>query len=388
MIASASRHGRRPFRHTVSRAALGGASFYRAGSHSGSGRANTGAREHATRISNGCTAPSTAPLWVAVAITRRYVTRSIVSPATPRSSHRARFGESSHFLDPASTPHYRVDEQSIGGSPKSLAMSKRLLVCVPVWFLIAFPYSFARSAGLSEGRHPTGMVLGIIGVTALLGVSGFSFVSRGRAPVGGLLGLSVSGLLVFAAGSWSVRISPGEAFLIPMWNAVAGAMTGAFAQRTWTNSGFALVEADLEWIAAALWVPVLRLTEVTNVAYLMSPDAVLGREILTIVPVLLWSRPATRLLFRKATGNLARLVLRSMLCAFVVQELSALSILPLGVVAGGLGGTEGAIVSLARVPGPGIVWGAVMGWMLWMTREREASNVEGGGNSVQIGTAG
>jgi hypothetical protein len=217
------------------------------------------------------------------------------------------------------------------------------------------------------------MVLGIIGLAALLGVSGFSLVSRRRAPLGALLGFVVSGLLVLVAASLSVGMSPGEAFMVLMWNAVAGAMTGAFAQRTWTNSGFHVDGADLAWIGAAFWVPMLRLTEMREVGSAMSPGAVFGREILTIVPVLLWSRPATRLLFKTATGSLARLVLRSMLCAFVVQELSALSIIPLALLARGLGGTDAAIASLGRVPGPGILWGAMMGWLLWRIRRSEVA---------------
>jgi hypothetical protein len=144
-------------------------------------------------------------------------------------------------------------------------MTKRFSVYAIVWFLIAFPYAFVMSSAVSHGGLWSGyhvsIVARVVATTALAGIGGFSFLSRRRALAGVLVGLGVSGILVFAAIPSAVRISTDEALHLLVWNGVAGGIAGALAERTWTRTGIAFIEADLVWIAAALWIPILRLSE-------------------------------------------------------------------------------------------------------------------------------
>lgn len=91
--------------------------------------------------------------------------------------------------------------------------------------------------------------------------------------------------------------------------------------------------------------------------------------------VLLLTVASSKLLYKRLKGNLGRLILLSMLGAFITQEVAALVVLPVAVVARGLAGTGGAFHLLAFVPGPGLLWGAIIGCMAFRFKPELANGV-------------
>lgn len=244
--------------------------------------------------------------------------------------------------------------------------NKDRLVAFLLWVLIAFPYAFLASATLSHGSSwrfdRVGMnALGVF-VTAALGWGGFRLLKRGRAFAGGLIGLLVPVLLFFA---WPLYSRAVDGFAgVAVWSALAGVISGGLLDRTSLHARSPLSESDFGWVAVALWLLLLRISELGIASQLRNADAHVVQEFLTFVPIMLWSSLGIKLLFRKAAGPTKMLVFWSIVCAVAVEIASAISILPVVMLARGLGGTHEAFEILIGVPGPGIVWGGVMGWLL------------------------
>jgi hypothetical protein len=235
-----------------------------------------------------------------------------------------------------------------------------------LWILIAFPYAALASATLSHGSSwrldRVGMnALGIC-LTAALGWGVFRLLKRGRTLAGGLIGLMVPVLLFFAWPLYS-RAVYGLAG-VAVWNGLAGVISGGLLDRSSLQAPSPLSESDFVWASATLWVVLLRISELGIASQLRNADAHVVQEFLTFVPLLLWSSIGSKLLFRKATGSTKMLVLWSIACAIAVEIAAAISILPVVMLTRGLGGTHESLEMLIGLPGPGIVWGGVMGWLL------------------------
>ena len=102
----------------------------------------------------------------------------------------------------------------------------------------------------------------------------------------------------------------------------------------------------------------------------MRKDALFAQELLCFVPVLLWSRPSSRILFENAKGSFGQMALLSMVCALLTQEISAIPLFPLAFVSRGVGGTQEALELLAALPGPGILWGMGAAFLLFKSERR------------------
>ncbi|MBZ5508476.1 MAG: hypothetical protein LAO78_23710 [Acidobacteriia bacterium] len=199
---------------------------------------------------------------------------------------------------------------------------------------------------------------------------------RGHSAAGGILGVTLVSLLLAAFERTSViETFPGEIFHIAMWSLVAGIACGGLWQRSaLSHNGFILNETSVGWIAGTAWIVILHLCELITARQLQRLDALFGAEVLTFVPVLLWSKPGVKLLYKRVKSGQGNTILLSMACAFIVQEISAVCIFPVVVLARGVGGTQEAVILLAGIPGPGIVWGTIMGWLLSRVRMRLSAN--------------
>jgi hypothetical protein len=239
-----------------------------------------------------------------------------------------------------------------------------------LWVLIAFPYAFAVSPTLSDGSFwhmgRVGLATALIALTAGIAVWIFTVLHRGHSATGGIVGVTLVSL-VFAAleHASAIKTFPGEVFHIAIWSLVAGIACGGLWQRVALgNNGFILNETNVGWIAGTAWIVILHLCEIITARRVQRLDTLFGAEVLTFVPVLLWSKPGVKLLYRRAKVMRHSTTLLSFAYAFATEEISAICIFPVAFLARGLGGTEEALVLLAGIPGPGIVWGVVMGWLL------------------------
>jgi hypothetical protein len=245
-----------------------------------------------------------------------------------------------------------------------------------LWVLIAFPYAFAVSPALSDGSfwrmERAGIATAFIVLTAGIGTWVLNVLRRGHSAAGGILGVTLVSLLFAAFERASIiKTFSGEVFHIAMWSLVAGITCGGLWQRSaLSQNGFILNETNVGWVAGTAWMVILHLCELITARRLQRLDALFWAEVLTFVPVLLWSKPGVKLLYRGAKNGQRNTTLLSMACAFIVQEISAVCIFPAIVLARGLGGTQEAFLLLAKIPGPGIIWGIVMGWLLSRVRMR------------------
>jgi len=257
---------------------------------------------------------------------------------------------------------------------------KHSIQCVVLWILIAFPYAFVASPALSDGTFwgvgRVGVVTAVIVLTAGIGTWIFNALHRGHSAAGGIIGVTlVSLLFAFLEHTSVIMTFPGEVFHTAMWTLVAGIVCGGFWWRVaFVHNGFILNETNVGWIAGTAWIVILHLCELITARHFNRLDPLFGAEVLTFVPVLLWSKPGVKILYRRAKSGQGNTTLLSLACAFIVQEISAVCILPIAVLTQGVGGTQEAVILLARIPGPGIAWGAMMGWLLSWARVRLSSS--------------
>lgn len=217
-----------------------------------------------------------------------------------------------------------------------------------------------------------GIATACIVLTAGIGTWILNVLRRGHSAAGGIFGATLVSLLLAALERTSViKAFPEEIFHIAMWSLVAGIACGGLWQRSaLSQNGFILNETNVGWVAGTAWIVILHLCELITARQLKRLDTLFGAEVLTFVPVLLWSKPGVKLLYRRVKSGQGNTTLLSMACAFIVQEISAVCIFPIVVLARGLGGTQEAVILLAGIPGPGIIWGAIMGWLLSRARMR------------------
>ena len=217
-----------------------------------------------------------------------------------------------------------------------------------------------------------GVATAVIVLTAGIGTWIFNVLHRGHSAAGGVIGVALVPLFFAALEHASViKTFPGEVFHIAMWALVAGTVCGGLWWRVaLVRNGFVLTETNVGWIAGTAWIVILHLCELITARQFQRLDPLFGAEVLTFVPVLLWSKPGVKLLYRRAKSSQGNTTLLSIACAFIVQAISAVCIFPIVVLARGAGGTQEAVILLAGIPGPGIAWGALMGWLLFKARMR------------------
>lgn len=242
-----------------------------------------------------------------------------------------------------------------------------------LWAVIAFPYvpAVSRLVRPWSPWHADALRVSIVTalVAAISGTVSFNLFRRKRVFVGLLIGVTVSFAFLGIFQRNAVPVLSDELFEVVIWNIVAGAICGGAWERfTIWQADLVIKEEDLRWFASALWVPVLRLAQIVLAFGNLRKEALLTAELFCFLPVILWSRPAARILFREARGRVRRLVFISIVCAFLVQEMSALTLFPLAFLSRGSGGTEEAFNLLVGLPGPGILWGIVMGLLLSRSR--------------------
>jgi hypothetical protein len=236
--------------------------------------------------------------------------------------------------------------------------------------MIAVPYApivwhlFRPLGGAWPRNSLLAALLAIFG-TAVLGTTTFSLLSNWWALAGGLLG----GFLSWACLAWLNHflipgLLSGVSYEIVPWSAVAGIVSGGLWRRLrgW-EAGFVLDETNFLWTTVAVWILLLRLGQIIIAGELIVRDSLFNEELLVFLVVLLLSSVSSKLLYKRLKGSLGRLILLSMLGAFITQEVAALVVLLVAVVARGLAGTGGAFHLLAFVPGPGLLWGVIIGYI-------------------------
>jgi hypothetical protein len=249
------------------------------------------------------------------------------------------------------------------------------LACFVLWVMIAVPWApitwvvWRPFAGGWSFNSVVAAIASVL-VTAALGTAVFRVLDRGWAFSGGLLG----GVLGWVLLRWLAYATPAIVDSVPWeilpWSVVGGLLSGGLWGRL-RNSERALVldEKNFLWTATAAWTLVLRLAQVVVASALMIRDALFIEELLVFPVVLVLSLITSKMLYRRLKGGVGRLILFSILSAFITQELAALIIFPVAVVVRGLAGTQAAFGLLAFAPGPGLVWGGVMGYLVWRSRK-------------------
>lgn len=247
----------------------------------------------------------------------------------------------------------------------------RWLACLGLWVMIAVPYApivwqLSRPLGGAWPRNSLLAGIAAVVITAALGTSTFVLLGKAWfALAGGISGGLLSWVSLRLLGYFSFLPRHPDVFLeIVPWSAVAGIVTGGLWWRLRSReAGYVLDENNFLWIALAGWILVLRLGQIIVAGQLIVGDSLFIEELLVFPLVLLLTVVSSTLLYKRLKGSLGRLILLSMLAAFITQEVAALAIFPVAFLARALAGTGGAFYLLAFVPGPGLVWGAIIGYM-------------------------
>jgi hypothetical protein len=245
----------------------------------------------------------------------------------------------------------------------------RWITCFALWVMIAMPYApivwhLSKPFGGGWSLDSTLAAVVAIFLGAVLGMTILSFLDNWWAFAGGISG----GFLSWAVLAWLNHfLIPGlsvVSYEIVPWSAVAGIVSGGLWWRLrGRDAGFVFDETNFLWTTVAVWILVLRLGQIIIAGELAVRDSLFIEELLVFPVVLLLSSVSSKLLYKRLKGSLGRLILLSMLGAFITQEVAALLVLPVAVVARGLAGTGGAFHLLAFVPGPGLLWGVIVGYI-------------------------
>jgi hypothetical protein len=241
-----------------------------------------------------------------------------------------------------------------------------------LWFAIALPYvPFFRLLTRRWISWPvssvwsgvaTGVIVAFIAAFMFFGTTRFRYEAFQTAPLtGGVLSLVLFG--IFQKGL--LHFSGDEVLEIVAWNVIAGIICAALLR----DIGIPHRSKDRTAFrrrALILWVIILRIGQLAVFADMDHSEDIFGEEVLTLVPVLMWSWFVFSPLLHKKIGS-RQLILWAIFYGFLTLEVSAISIVPISILTGGHFGVQAALGLMAIVPGPGIVWGIAM---TYFTRSR------------------
>ena len=259
---------------------------------------------------------------------------------------------------------------------------RRWLICFVVWLLVGLPFvPIMWLISQPWSPWPKGALLAAVMavlLTAILGTSLFAFLNRWWAFAGGILGGFSSWLILRLLSHLSTSLLPVTGYEILPWCAIAGIISGGLWRRLrLVKAGFLLDETNFLWTTVAAWIAVLRIFQIFVADVLINHDALFGEEILVFFPVLLFSAIGAGVLYRFIRAGSGRLILRSITSAFLIQELAGALIFPLMILGQGQAGTRGAFGLLCLIPGPGILWGILVGNLLSRLPRESAPSSEG-----------